>query len=140
MLFAGAPTGYFSISVNKYDVDVGFNLYKIAPDGKAFHLTRYIGRASYANDMTTRQLLTPYEKTHVPLVNPRMTAILLEKGSKLALVLDVNKNRSAQVNLGSGKVVNEETIADAGEPLKIRWHNDSVFHFPIRVFNDELGN
>ena len=135
MQYAGAPTGYFSLAVNKKDVDIGFNLYHIQPDGTAFHLTHYRSRASYANNMSKRKLLTPNEKTKIPLINTRMNARFMEKGSRIAIVLDVNKNKAAQVNMGTGKDVSTETIEDAGENLKLQWFTDSKIHLPVTPFN-----
>ena len=99
---AGAITGEFSIAVNKKDVDIGYNFYEIDKDGNAFHLNNYRSRASFADNMSKRQLLTPNSKTIVPIINARMTAKYLTKGSRLAIVLNVNKNSDAQVNMGSG--------------------------------------
>lgn len=135
MQYAGAPTGHFSIAVNKRDVDIGFNLYHIQADGKAFHLTHYRSRASYAKDMSKRELLVPNQKTLIPLVNTRMNAKLMEKGSRIALVIDVNKNQTTQVNMGTGKDVSKETVQDAGELLKLRWYTDSKIHLPVSPFH-----
>jgi uncharacterized protein len=129
--FAGTLTGYFSIAINKRDVDIGYNLYEMMPDGKVFHLIHYLSRASYAADMSQRHLLTPGQKTKIPLTNSRMSAKLLNKGSRLVLVLNVNKNADTQVNLGTGKDVNTENIADVAEPLSITWFNDSEINIPI---------
>lgn len=134
--YAGAVTGSFNIAINKKDVDIGFNLYEQTEDGKFFHLTRYIGRASYAKDMSTRELLIPNRKTEVPIVNGRMTAKLIAKGSCLVLVLDVNKNRAAQVNMGTGKDVSFESIEDAGEALNIKWYSDSKIFLPITPWEE----
>ncbi|MEW6991839.1 CocE/NonD family hydrolase [Colwelliaceae bacterium 6441] len=135
--FAGSITGQFSLAINKKDVDIGYNFYEMKADGSVFHLNRYISRASFANDMSLRKLLIPNQKTVVPITNNRMTAKLIEKGSRLVMVLNVNKNVDAQVNLGSGKEVNSETIADAGEPLTIKWFNDSVIKLPLTPWNEE---
>jgi uncharacterized protein len=43
----------------------------------------------------------------------------------------VNKNGFAQVNYGTGKDVSDESIADAKEPLEVRWYNDSYVTVPI---------
>jgi putative CocE/NonD family hydrolase len=134
---AGAITGHFSISVNKKDVDIGYNFYEIDDQGNAFHLNNYRSRASYADDMSKRQLLTPYKKTSIPIVNARMTAKLIKKGSRLVIVLNVNKNRDAQVNMGSGKNVSEETSQDAGEALNIRWFNDSQINIPLKPWKNQ---
>jgi len=134
---AGAITGQFSIAVNKKDVDIGYNFYELMTDGKVFHLNHYQSRASYANDMSQRHLLTPNQKTTLPIVNGRMTAKLIEKGSRLVMVLNVNKNANAQVNMGSGKDVSTETIADAGEPLTIKWFNDSKINIPLKPWHEQ---
>ncbi|HKK61105.1 MAG TPA: hypothetical protein VJ951_01015 [Bacteroidales bacterium] len=36
------------------------------------------------------------------------------------------------INYGSGKEPALETIDDAGEPLEIRWYNDSYIEIPVR--------
>lgn len=132
---AGAITGQFEISVNKKDVDIGYNFYEMDENGNVFHLNNYRSRASFANDMSKRHLLTPNKKTTIPIVNARMTAKLINKGSRLVIVLNINKNVDAQVNMGSGKNVNEETIADAGDILNIKWFNDSKINIPLKPWN-----
>ncbi|WP_019028665.1 CocE/NonD family hydrolase [Colwellia piezophila] len=129
---AGAITGHFEISVNKQDVDIGYNFYEMDADGKVFHLNNYRSRASFANDMSERHLLTANKKTIIPIINARMTAKLIKQGSRLVIVLNVNKNKDAQVNMGSGKAVNEETSADAKEPLNIKWYSGSEINIPLK--------
>jgi uncharacterized protein len=53
-------------------------------------------------------------------------------GVGLLLLWDVNKNNFAQVNEGIGKDVSDESVADAGEPLKVEWLGDSFVRIPIR--------
>ena len=60
-----------------------------------------------------------------------MTSRKLEKGSRLVVGLDVNKNPGAQINYGTGRDVSDESIADAETPLLIEWHNDSFLEVPI---------
>jgi len=136
MELAGSITGNFHLSINKKDVDIGFNFYEVKPNGESFHLSYYISRASYAKDMSKRELLTPYEKTIIPIINSKMTAKLIEKGSRLVIVLNVNKNSRAQVNMGSGKDVSEETITDAGVPLQIKWFSDSQINIPLKAWKN----
>jgi uncharacterized protein len=38
-----------------------------------------------------------------------------------------------QINYGMGKDVSEETIADASEPVTIKWFGDSFIDLPIRL-------
>jgi uncharacterized protein len=131
---AGAITGRFSLSINKRDVDIGYNFFEIAADGKVTFLNHYQSRASYAKDMGKRELLIPNKKTMIPIINARMTAKLVKKGSRLAIVLNVNKNPDAQVNMGTGKDVSDETAADGKEPLVIKWFNDSEINIPIKLW------
>lgn len=122
--------GELAITINKHDVDLGVTVYEQTPDGKLFHLGYSLGRASYANNREKRTLLTPGTPTRIPF-ETQFISRQLAKGSRLLFLLDVNKNPSAQVNYGTGKNVSDESIADAGEPLKIYWHNDSFVDVPL---------
>ncbi len=55
----------------------------------------------------------------------------VQKGSRLAVVLNVNKNPFSELNYGTGKRVTTETIKDAHEPLRIRWYSDSFIKIPV---------
>lgn len=134
MELTGAISGFFDIEVNKRDVDIGFNYYEITADGQVFHLNNYRSRASYADDMATRRLLTPNEKRRVPIVNARFTSKLIKKGSKIVLVLNVNKNVDAQVNLGTGKPVNFEHVSEAGDKLSLKWYLSSEINLPLKPY------
>lgn len=128
---SGSFSGELKISINKKDVDLGVSLYELSPDGKVMQLSYYLGRASYANDMTTRKLLAPGEKRSVPLGATRMTSRQLLAGSRLLVVADVNKNSFHQVNHGTGGDVSAESVKDAGEPLRVRWYADSYIDLPV---------
>lgn len=129
--FTGCFTGQMNVSINKRDVDYSAVLFEQMPDGKYFYLTYFMGRASYAKDDKQRALLTPDKKTALPFSNSYFTSRKLSKGSKLVLIVNVNKSSSEQINYGTGKDVNEETIKDAGEPLKIKWYSDSFIKVPV---------
>ncbi len=43
-----------------------------------------------------------------------------------------------QVNHGTGRDVSDETVADAGEPLRVDWHSDSVLAIPLRPASTSL--
>ena len=60
----------------------------------------------------------------------------LQPGSRLLVVLDVNKGPFAQVNYGTGGDVSDESIADAKVPLKVEWLDDSVVNVPISTEGD----
>ncbi|MNY76490.1 hypothetical protein D3C86_2160900 [compost metagenome] len=67
----------------------------------------------------------------IPFSSTRMFSRRLRKGSRLLVVLDINKNPFAQINYGTGKEVSEESIADAKVPLKIKWSTDSYVDIPV---------
>ena len=62
----------------------------------------------------------------------RLTSRLFQKGSRLVVVLGVLKQPNMQINYGTGRDVSDETIADAKEPLRIRWFSDSFIGIPVR--------
>lgn len=61
-----------------------------------------------------------------------MTARRMAPGSRLMVVLDVLMDANHQVNHGTGGDVSEESAADAGPPLQVDWHTDSVIRVPWR--------
>ena len=99
--------------------------------GLPFHLSYVINRASYAKDPTERVLLTPGQIEHIPLSMNKIASKRLDKGSRLVVYLNVNKNPFSQLNYGTGKDVSDETIADANEKLNVEWSNQSYVAVPI---------
>lgn len=131
MLINGAFSGEIVASINKRDVDFGVVLYELLPSGEYFHLSYFLGRASYAKDRTQRQLLQANQVESIPFSNTRLISKQLKKGSRLVAYINVNKNPFSQLNYGSGKDVSEETILDAKEKLKIKWYNRSFIRIPV---------
>jgi putative CocE/NonD family hydrolase len=131
VIINGSFTGQLRASINKKDMDVGVTLYEILPDSTFFHLSYFLGRASYAWDITSRKLLTPGQIENIPFDNTRMVCKQINKGSRLLVVLDINKNQYAQVNFGTGKDVSDESVADGKVPLQVKWYNDSYIKIPI---------
>lgn len=127
----GSFTGALLASINKKDLDISLALYELMPNNKYFFLTRYVGRASFAKNNAKRQLIIPNKKFKIPYQNTRFISKRIEKGSRLVILLNINKHPFEIINYGSGKPVSEETIKDAGEPLNIEWHNDSFIKIPI---------
>ena len=127
----GQISGSLRASINKRDMDFAMAVYEVMPDGRYFDLTYYLGRASYAWDMSHRQLLTPGKIETIPFSRTGIVSRQMSRGSRLLVLLTVNKNPYAQVNYGTGKDVSDESIADAKEPLQVRWYNDSIIHVPI---------
>ncbi|MCK0068104.1 CocE/NonD family hydrolase [Kordiimonas laminariae] len=132
MELSGQFSGKLDIRMNKKDVDLAVTLYEILPDGKFIHLASYMGRASYAADETKRHLLTPGEIESIEFNRTRMVSKRIAEGSRIAAIVNVNKNVIAQVNYGTGKDVSLESIKDAGEPLKLEWQNSSYLNLPIK--------
>lgn len=127
----GSFSGNLFATINKKDIDVSLAFYELMPNGKYFFLTRYVGRASYAKNNTTRQLLQPNKKESIPFDNTRFVSKKINKGSRLVILLNINKHPFEIINYGSGKPVSDETIKDAVEPLQIKWHNESYIEIPI---------
>lgn len=130
-VFSGSFTGELSFSVNKKDADIGVTVYEVQPDGRLFHLSYTIVRASYADDDTHRHLLTPGKQIRIPLKNTHLACKQFSRGSRLLVVLNINKNPFSQLNYGTGKEVSTETIADAAEPLKVNWLSGSFVDIPV---------
>lgn len=130
-----AVTGMFSANLklvtNKKDLDIVMALYELTPDGRFFHLAYSVQRASYATDMTVRHLLVPGRLETVPIQRTLFVSRQLSRGSRLLVVLDVNKGPWAQVNYGTGKDVSDESIADAKQPLQVAWHTESEVDIPV---------
>ncbi|RUT68365.1 CocE/NonD family hydrolase [Flavobacterium cupreum] len=131
ILINGSFLGEIKASINKLDMDIGVTLYEVMPNGEYFHLSYFIGRASYSNDITQRKLLKPHVIETISFSNTHLVSKQLNKGSRLLIYLNVNKNPFSELNYGTGKTVTEETIKDAKIPLKIKWYNDSFVKIPI---------
>jgi putative CocE/NonD family hydrolase len=128
----GLVKGELLAAIDRQDFDFTWALYEATPDGKYLNLSYYLGRASYARDPSRRQLLTPGKVTSLPFTRTPLVGKQLASGSRLLLLLTVNKNPYAQVNYGTGRDVSDESIADAGAPLKVQWHNGSFIDVPLR--------
>lgn len=127
----GAFKGELFVETNKRDMDISISFYEQTSDGKYFLLSRYLGRASYAKNSNQRQLLTPNEVEQIPLNASHIISRKIEKGSRLVIIVNVNKHPFEIINYGSGKEPPEETIEDAGEPMVIKWLNDSYIEVGI---------
>jgi predicted acyl esterase len=127
----GSFAGNLFATINKKDMDISMALYEIMPDGKYFFLTRYVGRASYSKNNAKRQLIIPGKMESIPFDNTRFVSKKISKGSRLVVLLNINKHPFEIINYGSGKTVSNETINDAGKPLLVKWHNHSFIKIPI---------
>ena len=128
---SGMVTGRLDVAINKRDMDFTLSVYELMPDGQRFHLSYYLARASYAFDMSKRVLLSAGQRTSIPFARTPLISRRLSTGSRLLVLLTANKNSFAQVNYGTGRDVSDESIADAKEPMQVRWYNDSYVTVPI---------
>ncbi len=133
VIINGSFIGNLEFTINKKDVDYSVIVYQLTPENKYFHLSYYIGRASFAKDREHRALLTPNELTKISFINSKLISKKLIKGSRIVIVVNVNKNNNAQINYGSGKDVSTESIKDAKEPLKIIFTGKSNISLPIWI-------
>ncbi len=124
-------TGQMKVMINKKDMDYSVVLFELTPEGKYFYLSYFMGRASYATDPSKRKLLVPGQKETLPFSNTYLSAKKLAKGSRIVALVNINKSASEQINYGTGKDVNLESIKDAKQPLQIKWYNDSYIKLPI---------
>jgi putative CocE/NonD family hydrolase len=127
----GSFIGSLKAAINKKDMDISISLYEQTPDGKYFSLNTMLQRASYAKDRGIRQLLQPGVKETIPVTYSYMTCKKIAKGSRLLVVMSILKDPNWQVNYGTGKDVSDETIADAKEPLEIKWFADSYIRVAV---------
>jgi len=128
----GLISGELLATLDRKDFDFTWALYEATPAGKYFNLSYYLGRASYAGHPETRRLLEPGEPARLPFSQTPLVAKQLAAGSRLLLLLSVNKNPYAQVNYGTGKDVSDESVRDADRPLQVRWHDRSYIDVPLR--------
>lgn len=130
-IMSGAPIANLSLSTNKRDVDINMSFIEQLPDGRYLALSENLQRASFATNRSVRKLLVPGKKQLIPFHSTFITCRQLQKGSRLIVLLGVNKNPNWQVNYGTGKDVSDETIADGNVPLEIKWYNESVIKVPV---------
>lgn len=128
---SGLFSGHLDFVTNKKDFDFQISLYEMLPDGRNFGLSIYLARASYVSDPSRRQLLTPGRRQRLDFTAGRLTSRRFEPGSRLLVMVSLVKFPAAEINLGSGKPVSEETVADAGPPLTIDWYDDSTVDIPM---------
>ena len=132
--FSGLFSGRLDFTVNKMDMDVHVTLYERQAGGAYVRLFEPTDefRASYARDRVHRHLLKAGERQELAFRSERMTSRRLEAGSRLVMVLGINKRPDREINYGTGNDVSAESIADAKIPLKIRWYSDSYVDIPVR--------
>lgn len=84
-----------------------------------------------AVDRALRDAPTRGRKTGIPFADGNPGSRRISKGSRLVVVLNVDKKPYMEINHGTGTPVADESIADAGQPLQIEWYNDSYITVPV---------
>jgi putative CocE/NonD family hydrolase len=131
LTISGAFSGVLKTIINKKDMDYHVAMFEEMPDGKYFYLTYFMGRASYAGNPEKRHLLKPGQMENIPFTNSYITSKQFSKGSRIVVLLNINKSPFEQINYGTGKNVSDENINDAKTPLQIKWFNDSYINIPV---------
>lgn len=129
---SGLFSGQLDFVSNKKDFDFSVQLYELTPAGEYVQLSYYMARASHAGDRVRRRLLKPGARTRLDFESGRLTSRQFRPGSRLVVVLVVLKQPSTQINYGTGRDVSDETVADAKQPLQVRWFGDSFIDIPVR--------
>jgi uncharacterized protein len=134
MELSGMFSGQLDFTVNRMDVDLNIAIYELLPSGEYLELFDpiYAFRASYARDRGHRHLLLAGERQQLSFTGERLTSRRLQAGSRVVIVLGVNKRPDQQINYGGGDEVSAESVADAGTPLNIRWYSDSFIELPVQ--------
>jgi len=130
----GTWSGRLDLTINKADVDLRLTAYELLSSGEYVQLFEpYVLRASYAQDRVTRHPLKAGERQQLTFKIERLTSRRLQAGSRLVLVLGVNKRPDQEINYGGGGDVEGESLAEESSkvPVKIRWWNDSYIETPV---------
>jgi uncharacterized protein len=130
---AGALSGELDIVTNKMDLDITMTLYERTPQGDYLLLTSpgYGFRASYAHDRIHRRLIQSGPRQRIQFRSDRLLGRRLKAGSRLVLVLGLNKRADQEINYGTDTDVSAASRADAGQPVKVQWLSDSYIEIPI---------
>lgn len=130
---SGLLSGKLDFEVNKWDMDLVLSLYEQLPDGQYLRLfdPAYAVRASYLANRSQRKLLQSGKRQQLSFRIEHLTSRRLNAGSRLVVVLGINKRPDEEINYGTGKDVAQESIMDASKPLQVRWHADSYLDLPV---------
>ena len=110
-------------------------LYELRSHGeyvKLFDPAYASGRATHATASTVA-CCTAGVRQQLPFQSDRMVGRKLQAGSRLVLALGINKRADQQINYGGTGDVSEESIEDAGAPMRIRWHEGSFIEIPGQI-------
>jgi len=128
---SGLFSGQLRLRMNKRDADVHIALYELNANGEYFELSRYQTRLSYEGHLQRRTLLRPGREQRFDFLAGRLTSRRLAPGSRVVALVGPGKSVPDEINYGSGRAVSVETLADAGEPLRIRWSGKGYIELPM---------
>jgi putative CocE/NonD family hydrolase len=130
----GPISGRLDFTVNRMDVDLTVAVYELLANGDYLALFDpvYSFRASYARDRSHRQLLKDGERQQLSFEVERLISRRLQSGSRIVVVLGVNKTSDMQINYGGGDDVSAESLDSDAAPLNIRWYNGSYLDLPVQ--------
>jgi hypothetical protein len=121
-------SGFFEldayIETDVKDVDIDASIYEIKADGSSVFLTSNTIRARYRESLEQEKLLTPGEINLYHFNHFTFMSRVIEKGSRLRLIITSPNSIYVQKNYCSGGVVANETARDA-HTAHIKIYNDS---------------
>ncbi len=131
---SGPLSGVLDLVPSRMDADITVALYEKLPSGEYIALfdPPYAFRASYAADRTHRHLLQAGVRQRLPVHIERLTARKVQSGSRLVVVLGINKRPDEQINYGTDTDVSDGTIDAGRDPMQIRWYAGSYIELPVR--------
>lgn len=130
---AGRFGGRLRVWTNRRDLDLAVSLYELLPRGNYLHLFAPAEefRASELADPAWRRLLVPGRAQWLDFTSRRITAVRVESGARLVMVLRVNKRPDREINYGSGAVVSAESSAAGRSPVRLDLLRGSYLELPV---------
>lgn len=137
---SGPFSGVLEFTLNKRDIDLAIGIYELNAAGEYLDLAFWLQRASYNADRRERRLLRPGTVQRIVVKDTRLLGRKLAAGSRIVVALGAIKQPDRQLDLGSGRAPSDETIADAGAPLEIRWRGSSYLDLPFHATSSQKAS
>ena len=119
---------YIELDVN--DTDLSVSLYEIKPDGSSVYLGQDKMRARYRQSRTRETLVRPGEINLYEFNEFYLFVRMLDRGSRLRLIVRCVNSPDHEKNYNSGGIVAEETGKDARKATIKLYHDDA---YPSRL-------
>jgi uncharacterized protein len=121
-------SGFFKldawISIDQPDTDFAVSVAEITPDGTVIPLSSDVMRARYRESPRSQKLVTSKAPLRYDFDRFTFASRLLQKNSRLRVVISAANSMFNEKNYNSGKVVADETIRDA-RPVDVAVVHDS---------------